>query len=90
MTNKKIIKYCLNTAYIDNNINIHPRTYVESLGCKVYTFEAQTIADCIFMIVDNLPEVLPTHIKEAPNYKFYNPRFQKIASTVLEHYNDKV
>lgn len=63
----KTIKYDLIGAYL-KGIKIHPQEDVENLGMKVLGFEGCPIADCAFMDVDNLPDVLPDYI-QLSNYK---------------------
>ena len=55
------IRYDLQTAY-ENGVRAHPQVDVQSLGMNVLEFEAVEIAGCVEMLVENCPEVLPTHI----------------------------
>ena len=65
---KKTIRYCLIGSYL-GGIKTHPQTDVENLGMKVHKYEGVEIADCVMMLVSNLPKELPEYI-ELSNYKF--------------------
>ena len=58
----QVIRYDLIGAGMAG-VETHPQREVERLGMKVYGFEGVPIADCVFMEVENLPEVLPKYIQ---------------------------
>jgi hypothetical protein len=64
----KTIRYDLRDAY-DLGYKEHPQKVMQSFGIKISKYEGISIADCIMMEVDKVPEPLPKFI-ELSNYKF--------------------
>lgn len=62
--NAKRIKYDLNEAFEWGAGAIHPQRVVENCGCYVYEYEADSMADFVIMVVDKLPDEMPSWIEE--------------------------
>ena len=66
---KTIIHYDLIGKW-EQGIEKHPQTDVEDMGMIVHKFRGETIGDCVFMLVSNLPDKLPDYIRINTTYKF--------------------
>ena len=64
----KVIRYDLIGSY-KQGIKKHPQKDVEDLGMIIHKYQGETIGDCIFMLVSNLPIELPEYI-ELSKYEF--------------------
>ena len=60
----KRIKYDLNEAFEWGAGAIHPKRVVENCGCYVYEYEADSMGDYVIMVVDKLPDEMPSWMEE--------------------------